>query len=649
MLHEGHSRQLTICSYKKRIDLVKEHPTLDNASISRQLGKLWKGLPAEERSVWVNLAAYDRARYIAECQIQSTQPSLATAPSITTHLADATSDYDMSALSLLSPRPRLTSSHGTATAASVSAYGDPLSQFSPPIVGTMAPLASATSASKKRKRVSTGSHVQLAYYYFRRAKRDVMLADNPSMLSADINREIGQQWHALRAEAKLPWMQMALANAKSANTASSCPKFKDPLAPKAPRSAFQFLLESRRQEHPNLAYNDLTKESAQLWRLMPDDRRAPWMKLAREDRLRYECEMKKYKPPTYARDFKSAKRPVYLGGGKGETNPQSAFVHFFRDKRVSHANLSFVELTQRLSRQWKLMSLEEKRPWLQRALDERARRGSTTAHQAKRTKSTDATPPTPPPPCKKTSIPRRPKSAFVHFQLQTRQSMPDMPYKDFMQKIAAMWKTKSDADKMPWQALAKQDLNRYTRECAAASSSSVATSATSPDPLPGHTSCGGGNTPAVASSLRLRHGFACFVQAKKHDILAKTPHLTHNELLHEVGKLWRDMSPLERQRWRDLMQDKKSPMARSSSAPRSKSSPETSTLSTSSPLLTQPLVDDSQQHHLELMDGLWGEDVESVSQHMFYEEDLAQSHPLSLPLMEDMDSMHHHPHSSDML
>ncbi|RHY41030.1 hypothetical protein DYB26_002736 [Aphanomyces astaci] len=449
---------------KKRMELTKEHPSMDNATISRELGRLWKGLPADERNVWINLAAYDRARYVAECHMEATLdpsplPGKASALSTTSIAVDTSPEYDMSSFSMMSPHPQ-SSSQPTTT------YGDPLSQFSLPLLDTTPPSLPSSSKKRKRSTSSSGSHVQLAYYYFRRTKRDAVLAANPSMLSADVNREIGRLWQALRPEQKQPWTQLAIAHAKSNQSDQSVgaanvrPKLKDPLAPKAPRSAFHFVVEARRMERPDMTYKDVTKEAAHMWRHLPDDKRAPWIKLERQDRL-------------------------------------------------------------------------------------------------------------------------RPKSAFVHFQLHTRHSMPDVPYKEYMQTIAAMWKATPDEGKRPWQQLAKEDSERYTRECAAASETTSRSSATTTmDPS---TTSG-----ALAA---------------------------HNALL-DTPKTQQLVDPQD---------------------------PATSTACSALE------ADDST--HLELMEGLWGDDA-SVTTSMFYEDDLSQSHHhLSLPMMEDMDGMQHHNHphhSSDM-
>ncbi|ETV72912.1 hypothetical protein, variant [Aphanomyces astaci] len=633
---------------KKRMELTKEHPSMDNATISRELGRLWKGLPADERNVWINLAAYDRARYVAECHMEATLdpsplPGKASALSTTSITVDTSPEYDMSSFSMMSPHPQ-SSSQPTTT------YGDPLSQFSLPLLDTTPPSLPSSSKKRKRSTSSSGSHVQLAYYYFRRTKRDSVLAANPSMLSADVNREIGRLWQALRPEQKQPWTQLAIAHAKSNQSDQSVgaanvrPKLKDPLAPKAPRSAFHFVVEARRMERPDMTYKEVTKEAAHMWRHLPDDKRAPWIKLERQDRLRYEQQIKLYKAPSYARD-------IVHSTDEASTKPQSAYAHFFREKRTLYPDLSFVDVTRELSRQWKRMAVDAKRPWLQKALDDKLQKKNRGAHH-----SISSAHPTeqqqlsslpsllhPRLSRRKPRIgPTRPKSAFVHFQLHTRHSMPDVPYKEYMQTIAAMWKATPDEGKRPWQQLAKEDSERYTRECAAASETTSRSSATTTmDPsttsgaLAAHNATPGGAKSPLAA--RLRYGFACFVQAKKHDLLATTPHLTHNELLHEVGKLWRGLSPMERQPWRELLDTPKTQQV---------VDPQDPTTSTACSALE---ADDST--HLELMEGLWGDDA-SVTTSMFYEDDLSQSHHhLSLPMMEDMDGMQHHNHphhSSEM-
>ncbi|RHY95249.1 hypothetical protein DYB37_009734 [Aphanomyces astaci] len=373
---------------KKRMELTKEHPSMDNATISRELGRRWKGLPADERNVWINLAAYDRARYVAECHMEATLdpsplPGKASALSTTSIAVDTSPEYDMSSFSMMSPHPQ-SSSQPTTT------YGDPLSQFSLPLLDTTPPSLPSSSKKRKRSTSSSGSHVQLAYYYFRRTKRDAVLAANPSMLSADVNREIGRLWQALRPEQKQPWTQLAIAHAKSnqadqsVGAANVRPKLKDPLAPKAPRSAFHFVVEARRMERPDMTYKDVTKEAAHMWRHLPEDKRAPWKNNPTQTfqpldiSIRspsYEQQIKSYKAPSYARD-------IVHSTDEASTKPQSAYAHFFHEKRTLYPDLSFVDVTRELSRQWKRMAVDAKRPWLQKALDDKLQKKNRGAHHS---------------------------------------------------------------------------------------------------------------------------------------------------------------------------------------------------------------------------------------------------------------------------
>ncbi|CAK4740063.1 unnamed protein product [Aphanomyces euteiches] len=584
---------------KKRVDLTRENPTWPNGAISKELGRLWKGLSLDERNVWVNLAAYDRARYLAENQIETIQQSLSA--------SDTTIEATYSELS----------SHSQD---STSLMEDSLEQNS------FATLDSSSSfpVSAKRKRPTTND-AHTAFFFFRQAKKERVVAANPTLLPAQINKEIGRMWQKLKDDEKKPWIEMAIAM-KLENTQV---KPKDPLAPKAPKSAFYFFVESRRGR-PDTDYNTLQKEASQEWRQMGTEDRAPWLKLATDDRDRYEIEMKQYQPPTY-----TATTCDFLAQEKTQT----AYIYFFRERRKQLTELSFVELTQRISREWKQMSNLEKRPWIQIARDVRFQSECQEQPPKKATTQSKKTPPNL----------RAPKTAFVYYQIDKRREMNEMPYKAFVKNIASIWKNMPLEQKAPWLEMAKQDQERYAQEAAAQNqkaskiaisdmhvsqgSNEVQVALVTPQmKCEQKTLRTGGREahekqPVKPPSILSRNGFACFLLAKKHDLLARSPHLTHNELLHEVSKLWRALSPTEQQPWKDLV----APNATKKSQGNS-------------------LLEDS---HLELMDGLWDDDHtqddDVVTQHIFYEEDLAHTHHLSLPMMEDIEAVRPVHEDDDML
>ncbi|KAF0696400.1 Aste57867_12818 [Aphanomyces stellatus] len=599
-------------SDKKRADLTRAHPTWDNAALSRELGRLWKSLPPDERNVWTTIAAYDRARFMAETHMEN---SVAAASSSTSSAVETPSDLDMQhAFSMLSPHP------DPPPSSSAPMSEEHLTSFS------LSNLDERPPASKKRKRVASStpsaSNLQAAYFFFLRTKRDQVLSANPAMVApTDLGKYIGRMWQALSNDEKKPWIELA-ATKDAARTSTTTTTIKDPLAPKGPKSAFQFLVDSRRAQHAS-DYNVLTKASAHAWRHMTDDDKAPWMKLAAQDRLRwvasclaqphvfdsYAAEMKAYKPPTYV-----PRTPPPPG------KPQTAYTYFFREKRAGLAGVGFAELTHRLSREWKGMSDVDKRPWVMLATNDRLYYEETKQPKMPRT-------PTPQQP-----KPKYPKTAFVLFQIASRASMADVPYNQYMRDIAARWKAMSDDEKLPWRARAKEDAEKYTKDVAqrtkAVPTSDLAKKEDERKRVPSRA-----------------EGFSWFVQGRKQSLLAKSPDLTHNELVREASKQWKRLTASERQAWKDM---------------------HTTTTAAPSQLDTSEDAaggggDDEPHHHdppsLELMEGFWdetehadvttGDDDDDVTPHMFYEDELSQAHQLSLPSM--MDDMQHDHVEDDML
>ncbi|OQR94605.1 hypothetical protein ACHHYP_01089 [Achlya hypogyna] len=414
----------------KRAEIVATRPDWGNEAVSRELGRLWKALPPLDRKVWTNLAAYDRARYLAETQVVSNTE--AQPPLLHTTQNDMDLPYEAQSFLLL-PHP-------------AAMLDDAL--VLPPVEATPTPPA-------KRR------HPNRAFFYFWRAQRSTVRAAHPTIPPHTLGKEISKLWRALSASEKAPWVALAAAEMPSAAAAL---KRKDPHAPKPPKSAFQVFVEHRIATEESLRgvpYNAVTKESAQRWRMMTDAHKAAFVRLASDDTVRYRNEVRAYRAP------------------EPTAEPTST-------KRRSDAR------------------------------DPRAR-------------------------VKKTPKRAYPRSAFVHYQLHMRSRFGELPHNEYMVTIAREWKGLSEADKRTWKEIAQAEQARLAAEPSAPSSA----------PLDGASlrdSLGPPSTVLPAASS----GFALFVHAKKPRILQAEPHLSHNELVHKVSKLWRSLSTEEKTPWRDL-------------------------------------------------------------------------------------------------
>jgi hypothetical protein len=75
-------------------------------------------------------------------------------------------------------------------------------------------------------------------------------------------------------------------------------KRKDPNAPKAVRNAYMIFCQMTRNklkaQHPELSFGKLGGRMGEMWRLMTATEKAPYEKLALEDRDRYRTEMLKW-------------------------------------------------------------------------------------------------------------------------------------------------------------------------------------------------------------------------------------------------------------------------------------------------------------------------------------------------------------------
>jgi hypothetical protein len=76
-------------------------------------------------------------------------------------------------------------------------------------------------------------------------------------------------------------------------------KEKDPNMPKRPKTGYIFFSAEERvkvkEDNPSLGFGDITKQVSAKWKEMTDDDKEPYLKLAQQDKERYEKEMSKFK------------------------------------------------------------------------------------------------------------------------------------------------------------------------------------------------------------------------------------------------------------------------------------------------------------------------------------------------------------------
>lgn len=204
-----------------------------------------------------------------------------------------------------------------------------------------------SSTKKSTKNKDGPKKPKSAFLYYMKAERDNVKKANPSLSFGDVAKQLGAQWKALRAEHKAKYEALAkgdqeryaqenearvnLEKQRQAAHSSSdgsededdvrnsnddddgeeeeAPssngkngkrrqRTKDENAPKRAVTAyFHYAAKQRplvRAKHPELSFGDVAKAISAKWQKLGEDERAPYERLAEEDRNRYREERNAY-------------------------------------------------------------------------------------------------------------------------------------------------------------------------------------------------------------------------------------------------------------------------------------------------------------------------------------------------------------------
>ena len=151
-----------------------------------------------------------------------------------------------------------------------------------------------------------------AYFAFTNAIRGEIKEANPGIGITDIAKKIGEKWKELSDEEKQKYSDLAAADKEryekecadvvaaggsiGKKASKKAAKKEKASGPKKPLSAyFVFTSQKRKEllaEDPSLKITDLAKKMGEIWGTLSEADRAPFQKIADEDRERYERECK---------------------------------------------------------------------------------------------------------------------------------------------------------------------------------------------------------------------------------------------------------------------------------------------------------------------------------------------------------------------
>uniref|UniRef100_A0A3Q2UV70 High mobility group protein B2 n=1 Tax=Haplochromis burtoni TaxID=8153 RepID=A0A3Q2UV70_HAPBU len=145
---------------------------------------------------------------------------------------------------------------------------------------------------------------------------------------------------------------------------------KDPKKPRGKMSSYAYFVQTCREEHKkkhpdaSVNFSEFSKKCSERWKTMSPKEKGKFEDMAKQDKLRYEREMKNYVPPKGQKKkrFKDPNAPK---------RPPSAFFLFCADfcPKIKSENpgLSIGDTAKKLGEMWNSSSAEEKQPYEKKA------------------------------------------------------------------------------------------------------------------------------------------------------------------------------------------------------------------------------------------------------------------------------------------
>ncbi|KAK7929782.1 hypothetical protein WMY93_006177 [Mugilogobius chulae] len=142
---------------------------------------------------------------------------------------------------------------------------------------------------------------------------------------------------------------------------------KDANKPKGKMSSYAFFVATCRDEHKkkhpgtSVNFTEFSKKCSERWKTMSGKEKSKFEELAKNDKVRYDREMKDYIPPKGAKKGKKKKDP------NAPKRPPSAFFVFCSDhrSRIKEENpgISIGDIAKKLGELWSTQSAKDKAPY----------------------------------------------------------------------------------------------------------------------------------------------------------------------------------------------------------------------------------------------------------------------------------------------
>ncbi|XP_028295773.1 high mobility group protein B2a [Gouania willdenowi] len=142
---------------------------------------------------------------------------------------------------------------------------------------------------------------------------------------------------------------------------------KDPSKPRGKTSSYAFFIATCREEHKkkhpgtSVGFAEFSKKCSERWKTMSAKEKSKFEEMAKNDKVRYDREMKTYIPPKGAKSAKKKKDP------NAPKRPPSAFFVFcseFRPKvKEENPGISIGDIAKKLGELWSTQTPKDKVPY----------------------------------------------------------------------------------------------------------------------------------------------------------------------------------------------------------------------------------------------------------------------------------------------
>eukprot|EP00566_Odontella_aurita_P018252 CAMPEP_0113537072 /NCGR_PEP_ID=MMETSP0015_2-20120614/6623_1 /TAXON_ID=2838 /ORGANISM="Odontella" /LENGTH=326 /DNA_ID=CAMNT_0000436527 /DNA_START=132 /DNA_END=1112 /DNA_ORIENTATION=+ /assembly_acc=CAM_ASM_000160 len=250
-------------------------------------------------------------------------------------------------------------------------------------------------------------------------------------------------------------------------------KKKDPNAPKKGNSSYAFFVKGMRpkikEQNPEASFGELSNLMGQAWKKITDEDKEKYAKMAEVDAARYTREMADYSAPSDDDDSSvedNRKRK------KSKTNKpkrgQSSYMFFAKDARAKikeeNPDASFGETGKMVGQAWQKLSDGDKKQYADMALVDKERYKREMADYSSPSDDSDDDKKK----VKDKNAPKKPKTSFMFFSTTIRPTVkeqnPDASFTELAKLIGKKWKNISVSEKKKYEAMSKEDSERYKRD-----------------------------------------------------------------------------------------------------------------------------------------------------------------------------------------